>query len=36
MRAHINRKLKDIPTKIIKMNADFFANLFTLYLFYRY
>ena len=28
MMAHRNCKLKDIHTKIIKMNADIFANLF--------
>ena len=36
MNTHKNCKLKDIPTKIIKMNADIFANLFMHYLLRRY
>ena len=36
MNTHKNCKLKDIPTKIIKMNADMFANLFMHYLLHRY
>ena len=36
MKAHTNCKLKDITTKIIKMNADIFGNLFIPCLLHRY
>ena len=36
MKVHRNCVFKDIPTKIINMNADIFANLFIHYLLHRY
>ena len=36
MKALKNCELKDIPTKITKMNADIFANLFIPSLLHRY
>ena len=36
MKTHKNRKLKNIPTKIIIMNADISANLLMHYLLHRY